>query len=70
MNTETLREFMESAMVDFLEDYSFDLNSFKDIGVLTDDEGLVFNFHNGDEFQITIVQSKFAEQKQSEGGEK
>ncbi len=66
MNTETLRECMESAMVDFLEDHSFDLNSFNDIGVLTSDEGLVFNFHNGDEFHVTIVQSKFAPKEKIE----
>ena len=35
-----------------------DAMSFRDAGVLTDNAGVIIRLANGDEFQITIVQSR------------
>ena len=35
-----------------------DIFTFKDIGILSDNKGLVFKMEDGSEFQISIVQSK------------
>lgn len=35
------------------------VESFEDAGVITADDGFVVRFDNGDEFQVTVLQSRF-----------
>lgn len=60
MEESDLRETIGEALVDYLEDEEFDMGSFEEHGVLTRNEGLVLKFHNGEEFQVTIVKSRDA----------
>ena len=42
-------------------------STFNDAGVMTMNAGLVVRMSNGDEFQVTIVQSVFSEDDDEEG---
>ena len=70
MNTaETIRQMLtelldastcpESETADIAEQYRFDFQrTFEEAGVMTMDEGLVIRDTDGNEFQITVVQSR------------
>ena len=48
---------LEARLARLLERYA-EVGTFRDRGVLTNNKGLVVQFPNGQEFQITIVRSK------------
>ena len=54
----------DGTLADFVRDIADDLDgieqvlSFDNVGLMTRDSGLVVRLANGDEFQITIVQSR------------
>lgn len=60
MNEIELRDVIEESLCEYYEDEDFRLMNFEEAMVLTKDEGLVLKFKSGDEFQITIDQSKRA----------
>lgn len=60
MNTQELRKRLEVLLIEHWELAGSNgeiehVESFKESGVLTRDEGLVVRFDDGSEFQITIV---------------
>jgi hypothetical protein len=40
------------------------IQAFQEAGLLTRDEGLVVRLPNGDEFRVTVVQSKFSKENE------
>lgn len=59
---EFLMASVEEATVDEDDGVSLPvtMRSFADVGLLTDNEGILFRFPNGAEYQVTIVQSREA----------
>jgi hypothetical protein len=58
---ETLRELLEERLDDEPGGPFRWVRSFADEGLLTSDEGLVVRFHDGSEFQVSIVASRAPE---------
>jgi hypothetical protein len=70
----------EIQFVDFLQDLLFEyqdnpddpdenfkrVQTFREVGMLTKNEGLVVKMADGSEFQITIVQSEYASDEEEE----
>lgn len=64
MNTKELETYLLDTFIE--DDEVKSARSFSDMGVLTYNNGLVVRFDNGDEFQITIVQSKYGTDSEEE----
>jgi len=47
---------LETKLATLLERWA-EVATFRDAGILTDNKGLVLSFPNGQEFQVTIVES-------------
>lgn len=48
-------------------DHECDVVAFTDAGIMTADRGLIMRFPDGTEFQVTIVQSGYADADDEEG---
>lgn len=57
MNPTDIRYALDAALSGSEVD-DFDVRSFEDAGLMTYDEGIVVRDSDGNEFQITIVQSR------------
>lgn len=64
MKIEDIISVIENGVIDFLEDEDFDIKYFTDENLNGD--GIIIKFSNGDEFQISTKQSKFANSKRGE----
>jgi hypothetical protein len=60
-----LRELLQEGYSDFLDSLR-SAYAYEDAGILTRDKGLVLTFANGAEFQLTIVQSRWGQDTESE----
>ena len=56
----TMMDIME-LMRELLEDEGLEVATYEEEGLLTDNEGLVLRTEDGNEFQITIIQSRWGE---------
>ena len=56
----TIMDIME-LMRELLEDEGLEVARYEEAGLLTDNEGLVLQAEDGNEFQITIIQSRWGE---------
>ena len=63
MNNLQMVELLRALLVEELTEESRVL-TFEDAGVLTCDEGLAVRLPDGNEFQITVVQSKFNKEEE------
>ena len=57
MNNTTMEEFLTELLYENEEVKR--ILTFEEAGLLTRNKGLVVRFENGDEFQLTIVQSEY-----------
>ena len=60
MDEKEIANAISEGLIEHFEDDDFNLNSYEEEGFLTTDKGLVLKFKEGDEFQITIKQTAFA----------
>lgn len=63
MDEKDLTNAISEGIIDYLEDEDFDLKTYEEAGVLTNDKGLVFKSKDGNEFQITIKQIAFGDEE-------
>jgi hypothetical protein len=59
-----MREWLQEAVIAFNELPTLGMDSYRDAGLMTYNEGLVFRFENGAEFQVQIVQSGTADEEE------
>lgn len=59
MNNTAMEEFLTGLLYE--DENIKSISTFDEAGLLTRNKGLVVRFENGDEFQLTIVQSQYGE---------
>jgi len=68
MNEQEFCENLEELLLSSEQEYVFidseieSVLSFKDVGLLTTNKGLIVRLSNGDEFQLTVVQSEYSQE--------
>lgn len=66
MNNEKMEEILRETLYE--NEKVSRILTFEEAGLLTRNKGLVVKFENGDEFQLTIVQSEYGTDEEDDDG--